>query len=208
MTMTMQQLNKITPHLITVTEHRGALPSFARLIAEGADLEPIQRVSLLDSLEVELRTLALGYEPTAHDGACHSQRVAAAKLAVAELDRIAPEITASMATVVIGGIELHAPADVVRLAGWVVYGSGATRDGSSDGIASRRLARALSERGAPLNVHDTLALFLRVIELGEIESAASRREAANERIAKLDVQAAEARARAAYLECRALGKED
>lgn len=79
------------------------------------------------------------------------------------------------AVIVIAGITLTAPTDLVSAAGYEPYSDG-TPSRSRWPVAETRLMRALSERGAPEQLGPTVShlehstrVLLRVVELAEIE---------------------------------------
>lgn len=82
------------------------------------------------------------------------------------------------ATIVIAGITITAPDDLVLAAGWQPYSDGSPSRSRSP-VAESRLLRALSERGAPDlpgqpdHGSHCLRLLLRVVELAEIERTES-----------------------------------
>lgn len=118
---------------------------------------------------------------------------------------------AQMATISIAGIEIVAPVDLVRLAGWSFSSSSGSiaTDDSSNKFVSRRVLRALSEQQ---RYHDNkivgvaaLAVLSRCVELGEVESLEGRRDNIKIKVAQLELDAETKRLAAAELECKARG---
>lgn len=78
------------------------------------------------------------------------------------------------ATIVIAGITITAPIDLVSAAGYEPYSDGSPSR-SRQPVAETRLMRALSERGAPglpgsaAHLEHSTRLLLRAVELAEIE---------------------------------------
>jgi hypothetical protein len=103
--------------------------------------------------------------------------------------------TSRNAIIVIAGITLTAPTDLVSAAGYEPYSDGSPSR-SRWPVAETRLMRALSERGAPAavgqehHVEHSIRLLLRVVELAEIERTEAAKTEQHRLIAQSQARAA------------------
>lgn len=99
------------------------------------------------------------------------------------------------ATIVIAGITLTAPTDLVSAAGFEPYSDGSPSR-SRQPAAEFRLMRALSERGRPDAVggphfdDDCIRILLRAVELADIERTDKDHARRLEAVAQLEARAA------------------
>lgn len=99
------------------------------------------------------------------------------------------------ATIVIAGITLTAPTDLVSAAGYEPYSDGSPSH-SRQPAAEFRLMRALSERGRPDVVggphfdDDCIRILLRAVELAEIERTESAKTEQLRLVAQTDARTA------------------